>query len=79
MRSARFPAAGGYEAPRRDWGRVVFYVHSVDAVFETATARGLAPEFAPRNASWGERYFQIVDPSGHELAIAAPLPAPPRE
>ena len=75
-----FPATGaGAAAPRRGWGRVIFYVRSVDAVYALATKRGLVPEFAPRNADWGERYFQILDPSGHELAIAEPLPAAARE
>uniref|UniRef100_A0A7S0LK42 VOC domain-containing protein n=1 Tax=Coccolithus braarudii TaxID=221442 RepID=A0A7S0LK42_9EUKA len=56
------------------WGRVIFYVVSVDAVYELALRNGLTPEFSPRDADWGERYFQILDPSGHELSIAAPLP-----
>ena len=35
--------------------------------------RGLeAPR--PRNASWGERYFHLQDPDGHELSFAKPLP-----
>lgn len=64
-------------APRQPWGRCIFYVSDVDAVYALALERGLEPEFAPRNADWGERYFHILDPSGHELAIAAPL-HPPR-
>jgi len=32
----------------------------------------LAPE-APLNASWGERYFHLHDPDGHELSFARPL------
>ena len=59
--------------PRQGWGRVIFYVQSVDEVYSHALQRGLQPEFAPRDADWGERYFHILDPSGHELAIAAPL------
>ena len=73
-----FPAPEGEVAPRQGWGRVVFYVKapaSVDALYARAVARGLVPEFAPEDADWGERYFQILDPSGHELAIAAPLPS----
>jgi catechol-2,3-dioxygenase len=27
----------------------------------------------PRNASWGERYFHMLDPDGHELSFARPL------
>ena len=55
------------------WGRVIFYVADVDATYACACASGLAPEFAPRDAAWGERYFHIVDPDGHELSFARPL------
>ena len=34
---------------------------------------GLAPEAAPRDADWGERYFHLTDPDGHELSFARPL------
>ncbi|MEC7657646.1 MAG: VOC family protein, partial [Pseudomonadota bacterium] len=27
------------------------------------------------DASWGERYFHITDPDGHELSFAHPLDA----
>jgi catechol 2,3-dioxygenase-like lactoylglutathione lyase family enzyme len=56
------------------WGRAILYVDDVEAQFERARAAGLAPAFAPRDASWGERYFHIVDPDGHELSFARPLP-----
>lgn len=55
------------------WGRAIFHVDDVDAVHALALAAGLSPEFAPRDASWGERYFHIVDPDGHELSFARPL------
>jgi catechol 2,3-dioxygenase-like lactoylglutathione lyase family enzyme len=55
------------------WGRVIFHVDDVDAIYETALAAGLGPEAAPRDAEWGERYFHIVDPDGHELSFAKPL------
>jgi catechol 2,3-dioxygenase-like lactoylglutathione lyase family enzyme len=55
------------------WGRAIFYVADVDATHARACANGLMPTFAPRNASWGERYFHIVDPDGHELSFARPL------
>ena len=55
------------------WGRVIFHVSDVDAVYERATERGLRPQFAPRDATWGERYFHITDPDGHELSFARPL------
>jgi catechol 2,3-dioxygenase-like lactoylglutathione lyase family enzyme len=55
------------------WGRTIFYVSDVDALYEVAIAKGLAPDTAPRDASWGERYFHITDPDGHELSFAKPL------
>lgn len=55
------------------WGRVIFHVADVDAVHASGLAAGLTPEFAPRDAAWGERYFHIVDPDGHELSFARPL------
>jgi len=55
------------------WGRIVVYVSDVDAMFERVLQQGFQPEFSPRNAPWGERYFHILDPSGHELSFAKPL------
>ncbi|TMH31602.1 MAG: VOC family protein [Betaproteobacteria bacterium] len=55
------------------WGRVIFYVSDVDALYRAALAQGLQPDFAPLDASWGERYFHIADPDGHELSFATRL------
>jgi catechol 2,3-dioxygenase-like lactoylglutathione lyase family enzyme len=52
------------------WGRVIFYVSDVDALYRRALALGLRPDTAPRDASWGERYFHLTDPDGHELSFA---------
>ena len=27
----------------------------------------------PRDAEWGERFFHLTDPDGHELSFARPL------
>jgi Tn3 transposase DDE domain len=35
--------------------------------------RGFDPEI-PKDASWGERYFHMPDPDGHQLSFARPLP-----
>lgn len=59
--------------PQTQWGRVIFYVDDVDAFYETVLARGITPEFEPQDAEWGERYFHLRDPDGHELAFARPL------
>ncbi len=55
------------------WGRVIIQVDDVDALHVRARAAGLAPEASPRDAEWGERYFHLTDPDGHELSFARPL------
>ena len=55
------------------WGRAIFYVDDVDAQYARAVSAGLRPEFSPRDGAWGERYFHIVDPDGHELSFAKPI------
>jgi catechol 2,3-dioxygenase-like lactoylglutathione lyase family enzyme len=55
------------------WGRIIFYVSDVDALYETALAAGHQPSTSPRDAEWGERYFHLTDPDGHELSFARPL------
>ena len=55
------------------WGRVVFWVHDVDVMFQRALDAGLVPITSPADAPWGERYFHVRDPDGHELSFARPL------
>jgi len=55
------------------WGRAIFYVSDVDAMHARAVAAGYAPDTEPRDAQWGERFFHITDPDGHELSFARPL------
>ena len=57
----------------RWWGRAIFHVSDVDVMHARAVAAGFSPEFAPRDAVWGERYFHLRDPDGHELSFARPL------
>ena len=45
----------------------------IDVQHARACAAGLSPHFAPRDAPWGERYFHMADPDGHELSFARPL------
>jgi uncharacterized glyoxalase superfamily protein PhnB len=52
---------------------MIFYVSDVDALYQQAVARGLNPDAAPEDAGWGERYFHLTDPDGHELSFARPL------
>lgn len=55
------------------WGRIIFHVEDVDALYGQAVQAGLSPQAPPRDAEWGERYFHITDPDGHELSFARPL------
>jgi catechol 2,3-dioxygenase-like lactoylglutathione lyase family enzyme len=64
-------ANSGYE--HRWWGRVIFRVVDVDGLHRALTADGLQPA-SPRDAAWGERFFHVTDPDGHELSFAELLP-----
>jgi catechol 2,3-dioxygenase-like lactoylglutathione lyase family enzyme len=55
------------------WGRVIFYVSDVDALYGRLVAAGCRPDAAPRDAEWGERFFHLKDPDGHELSFAQPI------
>jgi catechol 2,3-dioxygenase-like lactoylglutathione lyase family enzyme len=55
------------------WGRAIFYVSDVDGLYARVVAAGCTPDAAPRDAAWGERYFHLTDPDGHELSFARPL------
>ena len=55
------------------WGRTIFYVGDVDILYDQARTAGYQPATAPRDAEWGERFFHLVDPDGHELSFARPL------
>jgi catechol 2,3-dioxygenase-like lactoylglutathione lyase family enzyme len=55
------------------WGRVIFYISDVDALHASVVAAGYRPDTAPRDAEWGERFFHLTDPDGHELSFARPL------
>jgi catechol 2,3-dioxygenase-like lactoylglutathione lyase family enzyme len=55
------------------WGRVIFYVADVNALYDRALVAGYQPATKPRDAEWGERFFHLIDPDGHELSFAQPL------
>jgi catechol 2,3-dioxygenase-like lactoylglutathione lyase family enzyme len=63
-------AKPGYE--HRWWGRVIFRVDDVDEHYQELQAHGLQAE-PPRDAPWGERFFHLIDPDGHELSFAQQL------
>ena len=54
------------------WGRVILRVRGVDALHRDLVEKGLTPD-APRDAEWGERYFEIPDPDGFVISFAEPL------
>ena len=59
------------------WGRAVIFVDRLDELHASLTAAGIrAPQ--PRDAPWGERYFHVSDPDGHELSFATPDYTHPR-
>jgi catechol 2,3-dioxygenase-like lactoylglutathione lyase family enzyme len=77
-----FRVGGGYlnlqvdpdsTSARIVWGRVILWVDDVDEMYGRAVAAGFHPDTSPADAPWGERYFHIHDPSGHELSFARPL------
>ena len=55
------------------WGRAIFWVDDVDGQYRTLVAAKLEPD-EPKDAPWGERFFHVTDPDGHELSFAEPLP-----
>ncbi|MGH9627301.1 MAG: VOC family protein, partial [Bryobacteraceae bacterium] len=65
-------ASAGYE--HRWWGRAIFRVDHEDIHYRALQAQGLEPE-PPKDAAWGERFFHVTDPDGHELSFAELLPA----
>jgi catechol 2,3-dioxygenase-like lactoylglutathione lyase family enzyme len=54
------------------WGRLIFQVSDVDRSWAYLMEKGFHPD-SPQDASWGERYFHLPDPDGHELSFARPI------
>jgi catechol 2,3-dioxygenase-like lactoylglutathione lyase family enzyme len=54
------------------WGRVIFHVKDVDELWRYLKSKQFNPA-QPSDAAWGERYFHLDDPDGHELSFATPL------
>lgn len=61
------------QPPERLWGRTIVHVADVDTMYRHARAAGIRTETEPADAPWGERYFHVRDPDGHELSFARPL------
>ena len=58
--------------PGKPWGRLILHVTDVDAFWTHLKESGFDPA-RPQNGAWGERYFHMPDPDGHELSFARPL------
>ena len=54
------------------WGWLIFHVSDVDRFRAYLMEKGFHPD-KPHDASWGERYFHLPDPDGHELSFARPF------
>ena len=61
-----------------DFGRIIFYTDDVDGLFaymqddKTVSALGKF-ESKPQDATWGERFFHMLDPDDYKLSFATPL------
>jgi len=51
------------------WNRVILRVRGVDALHRDLVEKGLEPT-APKDAEWGERYFELPDPQGVVISFA---------
>ena len=58
------------DQPLTWWGRTIFHVDDVDRMHAKLVNAGLDADTDPADAPWGERYFHITDPDGHELSFA---------
>ena len=50
--------------------QLMLYVEDVDAVFNQAIAAGARSLMPPEDMFWGDRYGKLVDPFGHQWALA---------
>jgi catechol 2,3-dioxygenase-like lactoylglutathione lyase family enzyme len=61
-----------------NFGRIIFYVDNVDDLFaymendEIISVLGEL-ESKPEDATWGERFFHVLDPDGYKLSFATPI------
>ena len=70
-----------YDGQIAFWGRFIIHVADPDALHDTISAavasgalpESCAPHALPTDAPWGERYFHVHDPDGHELSFARRL------
>ena len=61
-----------------DFGRIIFYTEDVDDLFAYMQDDKIISELGkfeskPQDATWGERFFHMLDPDGYKLSFATPL------
>ncbi len=61
-----------------DFGRIIFYTDDVDGLFaymqDDKTVSELGKfESKPQDATWGERFFHMLDPDGYKMSFATPI------
>jgi PhnB protein len=49
---------------------IMLYVENVDQVYEQAVAAGATATARPTDMFWGDRFGRLVDPFGHDWALA---------
>src|SRR5258708_40132565 len=63
----------GCQGPGSSGGSPVtihLFVEDVDSVFNTALAAGAQERMPVADMFWGDRYWRLGDPFGHELSVA---------
>lgn len=74
MLADEFPEMEGPGASPKTLGGVTgslwVYLEDVDAAFERAVGAGATAAEAPNDAFWGDRCCKLIDPFGHEWALA---------
>ena len=66
------------ETHSTDFGRIIFYTDDVDELFTYMQDDKIISELGkfeskPEDATWGERFFHILDPDGYKLSFATPI------
>jgi PhnB protein len=73
MLSDEFPGVSSQKAPTSlggTTGSLMLYVPNVDAAFKRAVDAGCKSLTPPTDMFWGDRFGKLVDPFGHEWAMA---------
>jgi PhnB protein len=72
MLSDEMPQAQG-KSPKTLGGTtsgIMLYVENVDQVYKQAVAAGATATAQPTDMFWGDRFGKLVDPFGHDWALA---------